>query len=139
MRVTYNSNNSGGNWWLDDDDWLALEAAGWLVQWGGPRFYCDYGFYKPPAGLTKCRKGTLCHGHQAALSAAEAGSRRCLGALATKATREGLSLKDAIAEWEEATGQDSSALGCSCCGVPHFFGFEGDNGEREYYSPTSDD
>jgi len=58
-----------------------------------------------------------------------------LGAKARKASREGLALGPAIIEWESATGQDSAALGCSCCGVPHFFSFEGDNGETEYYSP----
>ena len=31
--VEYDSNNSGGNWWLDDNDWKALEAAGWKVDW----------------------------------------------------------------------------------------------------------
>lgn len=40
MRVTYSSNNSGGSWWLTDDDWRNLEAAGWDVQWkkDGERF-----------------------------------------------------------------------------------------------------
>lgn len=33
MLYTYNSNNSGGKWWLDTDDWKALEAAGWSVDW----------------------------------------------------------------------------------------------------------
>ena len=32
MYVEYITNNSGGSWWLsDDDDWKALEAAGWKV------------------------------------------------------------------------------------------------------------
>lgn len=29
----YSSNNSGGAWWLSDDDWRKLEAAGWKVRW----------------------------------------------------------------------------------------------------------
>ena len=33
MLVEYSSNNSGGNWWLKDKDWLALEKAGWRVYW----------------------------------------------------------------------------------------------------------
>ena len=33
MKVTYKSNNSGGNWWLKDEDWKALDAAGWEVEW----------------------------------------------------------------------------------------------------------
>ena len=33
MYVEYITNNSGGSWWLSDDDWKALEAAGWKVEW----------------------------------------------------------------------------------------------------------
>lgn len=33
MYVEYSSNNSGGSWWLNDQDWLALEEAGWEVLW----------------------------------------------------------------------------------------------------------
>lgn len=32
-RVEYESNNSGGVWWLTSADWKALEAAGWEVRW----------------------------------------------------------------------------------------------------------
>lgn len=38
MIVEYSSNNSGGSWWLSDKHWLALEAAGWRVEWGGEYF-----------------------------------------------------------------------------------------------------
>ena len=31
--LTYSANNSGGNWWLNDDDWRNLEDAGWQVKW----------------------------------------------------------------------------------------------------------
>lgn len=105
MKVEYSSNNSGGSWWLSDQNWRDLEAAGWDVEWyskGGSRFV----------------EGD-----------------RFLGALATRATREGLSLRMAISEWEDVTGENSADLGCSCCGTPHSFSFEGDNGEHEYYSP----
>lgn len=33
MYVRYSSNNSGGDWWLSDDDWRALSAEGWEVEW----------------------------------------------------------------------------------------------------------
>lgn len=82
MKIEYSSNNSGGDWWLSDDDWKALEAAGWVIEW------------KP---------------------------ERWLDALATSATREGLSMDDAIAEFEKVTGQDANATGCECCGEPHYF------------------
>lgn len=32
-RFRYSSNNSGGDWWLKDEDWKALEANGWTVEW----------------------------------------------------------------------------------------------------------
>ena len=35
MKVEYSSNNSGGSWWLSDDDWRKLEKAGWEIQWCG--------------------------------------------------------------------------------------------------------
>lgn len=102
--VEYSSNNSGGSWWLNDDDWKALEAAGWDVEW------------------VKDQDDT--YGDKA--------DGRWLGALATRATRTGLSLGEAIEEWERATGQSSNDLGCSCCGTPH--SFSSDDGE--YYSPS---
>jgi hypothetical protein len=33
VKLEYSSNNSGGSWWLDDEDWKKLEAAGWKVNW----------------------------------------------------------------------------------------------------------
>lgn len=78
--IEYISNNSGGDWWLSDDDWRALEAVGWRVEW------------KPE-----------------------------LGALATSATRRGLSMTEAVAEWERVTGKNAAAEGCSHCGPPHRF------------------
>jgi hypothetical protein len=109
VKVEYSSNNSGGSWWLEDADWHALEAAGWEVEWYANR---DSEFFGPDEG------------------------GRFLGALASSATRYGLSLRDAIEEWESITGERASALGCSCCGTPHSFSYEGDNGDYEYYSPS---
>ncbi len=33
ILVEYSSNNSGGDWWLTEQDWLNLEKAGWVVVW----------------------------------------------------------------------------------------------------------
>lgn len=38
MLVRYSSNNSGGQWWLTDDDWNKLQQAGWSVNWREERF-----------------------------------------------------------------------------------------------------
>lgn len=93
--VEYSSNNSGGDWWLTDEDWKALETAGWEVEWFADR--TDPFLKKPyPDG-------------------------RFLGALASHAKRYGVSLRPAIAEWEDITGSYSNDLGCSCCGTPHSF------------------
>lgn len=45
------------------------------------------------------------------------------------AKRIGLSLHDAIVEWENVTGQDAAAEGCNCCGRPHDFTEYNENGE----------
>lgn len=98
LVIQYDSNNSGGGWWLTDEDWLALEAAGWEVRWykNDPffmRFVDEFGVPR----------------------------ERFLGALAGSAIRRGLSKSDVIAEFEQITGQNSDAIGCECCGPPHRF------------------
>lgn len=32
-KYVYESNNSGGEWWLTDEDWKNLEKGGWEVEW----------------------------------------------------------------------------------------------------------
>lgn len=80
--IRYSSNNSGGSWWLSDDDWKALEKAGWVVDWSEERW---------------------------------------LGALAMSAYRVSLSYDEAVAEFEQLTGQCADSEGCECCGQPHNF------------------
>lgn len=100
--IEYSSNNSGGSWWLNDQQWLALEKAGWNVHW----YRNDHN------------------------------TERFLGALASSASREGLSMRMAIAEWEDITGENSADLGCSCCGTPHTFTeYDGEGNMGEMYSP----
>lgn len=94
VAIEYDSNNSGGEWWLSDQNWKDLEAAGWTVDW--------------VAGKTPGLGGPDKDG-------------RWLGALATTATRTGLTRNEAIEEWERVTGLDAYASGCSCCGSPHYF------------------
>lgn len=106
ITVEYDSNNSGGHWWLTDDDWKALEAAGWKVDWHADEV--DGLFVK---------------------------DGRFLGALASEATREGLHLREAVAEWERITGKSSEDPGCSCCGAPHYF-VEREDGKRVASGPN---
>jgi len=93
--VVYSSNNSGGRWWLTDDNWRDLEKAGWEVSW----------FSKETDRIFSADK-----------------DGRWLGALAFKATRRGVnSLREAAAEWERITKRSSTDAGCACCGQPHTF------------------
>lgn len=97
-KVTYRSNNSGGSWWLTDKNWKALEEAGWKVDWIKDS---DKEFYS--------------------------GRDRWLGALAMSAERIGLSMQDAVAEWEKITRLNSTDAGCACCGQPHNFSYYEDD------------
>jgi hypothetical protein len=100
--IEYSSNNSGGGWWLSDQNWKDLETAGWKVQWA------------------KDMEDGIFH---------TKGEDRWLGALAYKATREGLSYRMAVAEWEDVTGMSAYDEGCGCCGQPHSFSEYDDEGE----------
>lgn len=97
--VVYDSNNSGGGWWLSDEDWIALHDAGWRLQakeldannrlvWGvDPRNPTD----------------------------------RWLGAITTSARKAFASTDEGIAEWRRIVNQDPDEEGCECCGPPHSF------------------
>jgi hypothetical protein len=119
--VEYDSNNSGGRWWLTDEDWKALEAAGWKVQWHW--FSVDYdktsseriGDDGMPVLVRKPESGG-----KFSWDNAKEGDR-FLGALAAKAYRAGLSLRDAADEWERITHGNATDPGCPCCGKPHSF------------------
>ncbi len=133
-KVTYDSNNSGGDWWLKDEHWQKLEDAGWYVVWGGDVF-CNsdriFGTGKLanktpndcPVEIRNGREFNMCKGHRAydSLDAVIADKGQWLGSVAREAHKEFPSIKDAILEWEEITGMDASDEGCNCCGAPHNF------------------
>lgn len=110
--IEYSSNNSGGSWWLTDENWKALEAAGWKVDWVADRDP------DKPSILAPDSDG------------------RWLGALAMRATKETDDPEAAISEWEQITGEDSTAEGCNCCGNPHDFTFDDGEGNRRYSTVT---
>jgi len=91
MKLEYSSNNSGGSWWLTDDDWYAMEREGWIIEWFDDRFLDSL-----------------------------AGGAYKIVASKEDATR-------AILKWEQITGQNAAAQGCSCCGRPHYFYLYDDN------------
>ena len=103
VKVEYSSNNSGGSWWLSDEDWYALERAGWDVRWRKD----EPDEYK---------------------MSSERETGRFLGALATEATKEVERPEDAITDFEYVTGQSASDIGCNCCGPPHLFSYTDESG-----------
>lgn len=105
----YESNNSGGYWWLKDKDWVALQKAGWKVKW-----------YKDENNPDSIRAKTLND------------EGRWLRALASRATKEFLTLKECIKEFEEVTKQDVSDNGCNCCGAPHTFNWRMKEDDEQY-------
>lgn len=128
-HIEYRSNNSGGSWWLSDDDWLALEAAGWVVHWvHSPD---DPSHEHPERHDDRWRfsfREDHQHSHLAPLVAVKPSGERYMGALAVGAAKVTNDPEAAVAEWAKATGQDPSAEGCNCCGEPHNFTYYGPDG-----------
>lgn len=117
-RVIYTSNNSGGHWWLEDEDWIALADAGWSVHWAKDSERRGYSF-------DKCLEKTKTPDKEDTV--------RWLGALARSAAKEFSTLEEAIEEFERVTGQRASDQGCNCCGVPHEFEYRNEEtGEKGY-------
>ena len=117
MYVEYDSNNSGGSWWLKAKDWEALEAAGWIVHWVQPRKDSFMGY------------GRSTESYENPLTPHERHpDAEWLGGVAMSAAKETDDLQSAVEEFERVTGQDASAQGCNCCGPPHSFTLYDDEG-----------
>lgn len=120
--VEYDSNNSGGDWWLSDDDWKALEAAGWKVAWSSLEYaYTTDGDYERDADSTP-KLVPIGEGGSDKYSSYRDPDGRYLGALAKTAFKPGAtSIRDAADEWVRVTGKNATEAGCPCCGNPHNF------------------
>lgn len=125
--LEYSSNNSGGDFWLKDEDWHALEAAGWVVHWrhaadasdhthsaNDPGFFEHYHAYSEPL-----------------LRSTPDENHRWLDALATSAAIETDNPNEAIKQFERLAHQSVNDEGCSCCGPPHSFSYTKD-GKTSY-------
>jgi hypothetical protein len=109
--LEYDSNNSGGDWWLKDQDWYNLENAGWTVHWHlRDKEYDDR---EPLERRTN-------NGHL------------WLGGLASEAAKKFDSREQGIEEWERITEQYHAAEGCNCCGNPHNFDWTDEGGETRH-------
>jgi len=119
--VEYRSNNSGGEWWLKDDDWKKLEKAGWDVKWGDT-YFCHSRFSSIPDGKkVVCDTEDACKGHKKYDNWESVGNDRWIGALAVGAKKECTSISAALKEFEAITGENVTDEGCNCCGAPHSF------------------
>lgn len=139
--VEYDSNNSGGDWWLSDDDWKALEKAGWKVAWASlENQYADNGHYvRDDDGTPKLVPiGTGGSRFPSLAKRDDNGEYRYLGALANGAYRVGLCLREAAEEWERVTGKSSTDAGCPCCGQPHYFTEYDDDGKFVASGPDTE-
>lgn len=121
-RVIYNSNNSGGGWWLEDKDWQALEDAGWTVHWKPPGQGLNHGDMRA-YDFDICLDKTTSFNPDASY----------LGAKARSAAKEFASLDEAISEWEDVTGERASDEGCNCCGPPHEFSYRNEETGKKGY------
>ena len=129
--VEYSSNNSGGNWWLNDKDWKNLEKAGWLVVWHSKSFDYKNGNYQyDKNGLPKLKNkpdeffcGEL----------DKKGNYRWLRSLARIAFKRFDSITDALKEFEKITGEQVDYNGCNCCGAPHCFSWGENNSSDAGY------
>ena len=114
----YNPNNSGGSWWLSDEDWKNLEKNGWKVVWANQEFiYKNGNFVYDKNGYPKTRPKT-----ENDYGYSEDG--RWLGTLARYAFKHFDSVRECLQEFEKITGQDVSEEGCNCCGAPHLFSWD---------------
>lgn len=133
MSVTleYQSNNSGGGWWLDDEDWRALETAGWVVHWIHEPDDPSHTHTKPDLGAMSGH--THAYTDEILVPATPSG-KRWLGALAKSAAIVTDDVDAAVRMWAQVTKQDPAAEGCNCCGPPHGFSYTDEDGKYHYWS-----
>jgi hypothetical protein len=136
--LTYDTNNSGGRWWLTDQDWEKLATAGWIVHWvHDPKQVHPDNIPDPtdkddPHNWDNNFGG---HTHQYSegyrlVPAIREGD--WLGAGAKSASKRFVHPDDGVQEWESLTGQDSHTQGCISCGPPHSFSWEPDDGKYRH-------
>jgi len=124
LLVKYDSNNSGGSWWLTDNDWVKLEKAGWEIDWAKdekPTKDCEY--CKGTGKLVNIKKfntGSYKKGDKCFMCL-HAKDGRYHGGLAKSAKLTCKTIKEALESFEKETGQSVTDEGCNCCGSPHSF------------------
>jgi hypothetical protein len=155
--IEYGSNNSGGSFWLKDEDWKALAEAGWTVDWfytattkygvlpqSGRRYgdtweeatrervpgEPEWPNSKTPGDST-VHKIARTYDEAVALREKHGGY---FNTLAVSAVKQGANAAELVAEFERITGQIASDEGCNCCGPPHSFTWHDEDGSKSYAS-----
>lgn len=118
--LVYDSNNSGGDWWLDEKDWDALERAGWTVHW-----------IQPNSGGALAVSGSEYEFERLLLPKEKSGVK-WLGAKACSAAKKFPDRRTGVKEWARVTGENPADLGCGCCGPPHSFVWHMGPSDRTY-------
>jgi hypothetical protein len=90
-RITFSENNSGGCWWLKQEQYANLFKVWW----------------KPGR---ECYDGTV-----------RGASRIIVLDAIDEDVALAAASKLAIMEWEKATGENADEIGCTCCGPPYQF------------------
>lgn len=124
--VEYDSNNSGGRWWLTDNDWTNLEKAGWVVAWASlQHLYDDSGNHvREDNGLPRLvpRDGTEEGLSSFGIEKDSKGQYRYMGALARTAYLPDCDdIRAAADNFDLVTSCCATDAGCPCCGQPHNF------------------
>ena len=157
--LTYNNNNSGGRWWLTDEDYKALEENGWTVHWiiltkrdlgpgmrdyvsvdTGKRYTDDpmdhLGHYEPgpkhPGSSRDSEIIEVATSYDEAVDLAKRHGAYMGRALATSCAKAGPDPEALVEEWARITGQNPGDEGCNCCGKPHEFEWIDSEGESHY-------
>ena len=106
LLIGYRENNNGGYRRVTEDGWKTLEAAGWkrMVRW--PKGDATGNYVLDENGLPVPNMDTDDWDPHMAFKICETPGH-------------------AIREWEVATGLQATDEGCTCCGVPHRFEWEG--------------
>lgn len=111
--LKYDPNNSGGRWWLTEEDYVALEEYGWTVHWAHENGKAPFG------GVS----ANIYDYDELLIPIQRNKDLRYLGSVAGTCAKRFDTAEEGVREWEDITGQRAGEVGCNCCGRPHDFEF----------------
>lgn len=112
-HVEYLTGVSGGDTFMDDDDWDRLERAGWVIDWAAHYANSPTVYFDEATALYRFHNSNLA---------------------AKKAYLPNATLNEALQSFDSNTTADYTDTGCDCCGPPHHFTeYDKDGGEIAEY------